>query len=447
MIYCSGHEPTKEEEEEEEEDSSPKNEGLKDITEVLISKLALYVLHLLLLTIGSRASVHPIKTVVVQEEGFHRASHDDELCDLYRDNILHDMSAWADESGKKTITIHNLVRAAKTAIRSPYVSIIVVRAGKVHVFADFLVEDFALLRMTNLQSALSNLISDGSTVPDTLFVYNSEDEPLCFRLKHGCNVPMFTSFKRCVPPIIKGGDTAAEWQCVDKEVLLPNFSQKWDALHFYPWAAKLNKALMRGSFQRTMTENSTRYKLAEMCVIEPQVGRMLDAGLVYNRNHKIMVSSDLKKGFVSMPNASRWRFLISTDGHTASSRLGHLLGVNSVVLKERSIWIEYYYRSLQEGVDHLEFTVDDIKALLLSITAQEHEEEMKAVVLKGQQFAYRYLHEVAKALYVRQAITEYNKLFQGEMESFVRGLSFSSSVFTSGQVIKLLQEHVDMINS
>jgi hypothetical protein len=41
----------------------------------------------------------------------------------------------------------------------------------------------------------------------------------------------------------------------------------------------------------------------------------------------------------------------------------------------------------------------------------EREEEMKAVVLKGQQFAYTYLHEAAKALYVRQAIMEYNKLF------------------------------------
>jgi hypothetical protein len=44
--------------------------------------------------------------------------------------------------------------------------------------------------------------------------------------------------------------------------------------------------------------------------------------------------------------------------------------VNSVVLKERSTWVEYYYRSLKEGVEHLEFTLDDIKAMLSSIVVR-----------------------------------------------------------------------------
>ena len=65
-----------------------------------------------------------------------------------------------------------------------------------------------------------------------------------------------------------------------------------------------------------------------------------------------------------MNNASKWRFQISTDGHTASSRLGHLLGINSVVLKERSPWIEYYYPALKKGEDHLEFEVQGLAHVL-----------------------------------------------------------------------------------
>ncbi len=34
-----------------------------------------------------------------------------------------------------------------------------------------------------------------------------------------------------------------------------------------------------------------------------------------------------------MPDHARWRYLLSTDGVTASARLGKLLGMNSVVLK------------------------------------------------------------------------------------------------------------------
>jgi hypothetical protein len=59
------------------------------------------------------------------------------------------MSAWTGDNRRRAISIPELIRAAKTAIiRSPFVSIIVVKAGKVHVFADFLVEDFAMLRVS-----------------------------------------------------------------------------------------------------------------------------------------------------------------------------------------------------------------------------------------------------------------------------------------------------------
>ena len=81
----------------------------------------------------------------------------------------------------------------------------------------------------------------------------------------------------------------------------------------------------------------------------------------------IQVPPELKGHFVGMQNASKWKYLISTDGHTASSRLGHLLGINSVVLKERSPWIEYYYPALKEGEDHLEFDIHKLVHMLNEI--------------------------------------------------------------------------------
>ena len=62
-----------------------------------------------------------------------------------------------------------------------------------------------------------------------------------------------------------------------------------------------------------------------------------------------------------------WRFQLNTDGHTASSRLGHLLGINSVVLKERSPWIEYYYPALKVGEDHLEFEIHGLVHMLMEL--------------------------------------------------------------------------------
>ena len=38
------------------------------------------------------------------------------------------------------------------------------------------------------------------------------------------------------------------------------------------------------------------------------------------------------------------RYLLNLDGHTAAYRLGHLLATNSLVFKQESPQIEYYYR-------------------------------------------------------------------------------------------------------
>ncbi len=43
----------------------------------------------------------------------------------------------------------------------------------------------------------------------------------------------------------------------------------------------------------------------------------------------------------------RYKFLLNLDGFSAAYRLGSWLLMNSVVLKEESTKIEYYYRSLR----------------------------------------------------------------------------------------------------
>jgi hypothetical protein len=52
----------------------------------------------------------------------------------------------------------------------------------------------------------------------------------------------------------------------------------------------------------------------------------------------------LQLPMLPVPEHSRYRWLVSLDGFTASFRFGQLLHTNSVVLKMRSPWIEYYYR-------------------------------------------------------------------------------------------------------
>jgi hypothetical protein len=45
-----------------------------------------------------------------------------------------------------------------------------------------------------------------------------------------------------------------------------------------------------------------------------------------------------------MEDHAKWKYLVNTDGQSASWRLAKLLAINSVVLNFRSGNIEYYYR-------------------------------------------------------------------------------------------------------
>lgn len=46
----------------------------------------------------------------------------------------------------------------------------------------------------------------------------------------------------------------------------------------------------------------------------------------------------------ALPRSSRRKYLVSADGCVAQTRLAKVMLTNSVVLKEESQWIEYYYR-------------------------------------------------------------------------------------------------------
>lgn len=49
----------------------------------------------------------------------------------------------------------------------------------------------------------------------------------------------------------------------------------------------------------------------------------------------------------SLRDHARYRYLLNLDGSSASFRLAQLLVVNSLVLKQTSPYIEYYYRWAQ----------------------------------------------------------------------------------------------------
>jgi hypothetical protein len=57
--------------------------------------------------------------------------------------------------------------------------------------------------------------------------------------------------------------------------------------------------------------------------------------------------------FYSLFDHARFKFVLSLDGNTCSNRFAKLLHLNSVVLKEDSEWMEYFYGLLHPGEHYL----------------------------------------------------------------------------------------------
>jgi hypothetical protein len=273
-----------------------------------------------------------------------------------------------------------------------------------------------------------------------------------------CPFPVLTNYKRW--------DAARNGSFETNEVLLPVLNHHYEDAYFFPWKEKRPKALMRASQQGCMPANSSRVALAVAAEREQAAARkeqggsvaaaanakpsssssiddglVLDAGVVRidGRDKHSLKRRFSKAGFVPIEDHAKWKFLVSADGCVAQTRLAKVLLANSVVLKEDSPWIEYYYRSLRPWVHYAPFrhransvagqegaADGEVRGAVARLKADDA--AAARVAAAGQRFAYRHLGQFSRLLYFRRLLVEYNALFGGgleggrdEMAAWVRG--------------------------
>ncbi|KAF8060292.1 Poglut3 [Scenedesmus sp. PABB004] len=226
--------------------------------------------------------------------------------------------------------------------------------------------------------------------PDSAFVLNIDDFPICAEGR--CPLPVFTNYKKWRHG--RNLDT--------NEVLLPVFNHHYEDLYLFPWEAKRPTAFMRASQQGCMPPNSSRAVLAVTSEYHP--GRL-----------------DL--GITRIDGADK-HFLKYRFSKASFTRLVKVMLTNSVVLKEESDWIEYYYRSLKPWKHYAPFTAgadagDQVLRLVERLEGSPR--TAAAIADEAQHWAYRHLSQYPRLLYLRRQLIEYNKLFGGQMEAWVAG--------------------------
>ncbi|KAG2431434.1 hypothetical protein HXX76_009449 [Chlamydomonas incerta] len=235
--------------------------------------------------------------------------------------------------------------------------------------------------------------------PDTFFFLSDQDQGWCN-----------FGFDRCPMPamaITKRGPDAME-------LLSPFMVASEHPLYNYPFELKHDKAFFNGrpnwGASPKIFNGTTYWSRAHMSNLSMREPDRVQAALMGEQQW--FLGGRKAEGEVSLKNHARWKYVMNLDGVTYAGRLSRLMHTDSVLLKEETIWFEFFTRAMKEGVHYLPIFKngpDDVLDVMRDWGNRTL--DLKRIAWNTQQFARRYLCPRARMLYFRRLLQEYNNLF------------------------------------
>src|SRR6185369_486342 len=125
----------------------------------------------------------------------------------------------------------------------------------------------------------------------------------------------------------------------------------------------------------------------------------------------LLKSQGLVSSSVSRPDHIKYKYLVDVDGNSCSyERYFWLLLSNSVVLKQQTPNIQWYYRALQPYKHYIPVK-EDLSDLTTQINwAKEHDEECRQMAQAATAFVEDNLSPEDTLVYLHHLICSYSKL-------------------------------------
>ena len=114
------------------------------------------------------------------------------------------------------------------------------------------------------------------------------------------------------------------------------------------------------------------------------------------------------------PDHLKYKYHLCVDGNSFASSFYWQLAGNSVIIKNRSSHIEWFYRGVRDGVHYITFDPDFHDLLDQLQWLRTHDAEAEAMSQKATAFAKEYINPETIALYFYRLFHEYAKLYIGE---------------------------------
>lgn len=254
--------------------------------------------------------------------------------------------------------------------------------------------------------------------PDAVFYVGNGDAGAC-GAPHMCPVPQFTFFKQRYQPDFKSLSYAPHIGF--ETILMPN---EWDIQvpHYtVPWEKKVDKAFFRGTWYCTTWHlnrhtDCPRIWYTNMTHLLGH-GDKVDCLVGGYKEHFLASAPEYSP--VPLKENAKYKYVLSLDGVSASTRFSKLLRMNSVVLKTESPWISYYQRSVKAYEHYIPILVrDPLDVLEVLEKYKDKQGELQRIAGNAQRFSGKFFCPSARMLYLHKSIQEYKALFS-DMQAFI----------------------------
>jgi hypothetical protein len=216
------------------------------------------------------------------------------------------------------------------------------------------------------------------------------------------NIPSGYFIRNLAPIVVVAKDISRE---IDKDlVLIPDWMNlnSWHklkpridaAINSFPWDKKISKMIWRGG-----VADVTGYRKKLVAYSELTHSKFIDAKFV----------QDGDKDFMHPEHHLLYKFQISVDGHTAPwERPVWQLYSNSLMIKQKSPFIQWYYNAIKPEQHYVEYSGDPEE--LMHITEKYTDEQMQQLSSNARDFVKNNLSADDMVAYIILVLQRLEKL-------------------------------------
>lgn len=246
------------------------------------------------------------------------------------------------------------------------------------------------------------------TLPDTQFIILTDDGINC-----DLEVPVFAFAKKQQTNAILIPDFEMLWEVLEPKrdwiQLCRKYAEEW------PWDLKIEKAFFRGASTGSCNSALSDYgnDRLKMILFSERHPELVDA--TFSQVFQAPIQEVFEKLKKPMETAStlqhfQYKYLLDVDGNSCTySRCRWILLSNSVLLKVRSLNMQWYYKALEPWVHFVPVRSDLIDLESTLVFLKREDQIAKAIADRGKELGERIFSKESVDAYVIHLLRCYAK--------------------------------------